>query len=212
MALDAVRVLVAEDNVLTRLGIVTMLEAESWIQIVGQADDGVAAVELFRKEKPDVLVTDLKMPKLDGVQLTRMVCQENPDARVLVLTHLDDEEDIFQALKAGARGYMTKDGIQGSELVVAVKTIHDGGRYLPAEIAARLADRMEQPELNARERQIIEKLSHGLTNQEIGESLSLNPRTARAYVSRILEKLGARSRTEAVSIALDRGILKRGRS
>jgi two-component system NarL family response regulator len=204
-----IRVLVAEDNALMRLGIVTMLRTQPDIDVVGEAPDGARAIALARQLRPDVLLLDLKMPTLDGVQVIANLCGASPEARILVLTHYDAEEDIFRAVRAGARGYLTKDA-QGEQIVEAIRTVHAGGRYLPAEIAGRLAERMSQPSLSPRELQVLEHVARGLTNREIARELSLTEKTAGAYVGNVLAKLGASTRTEAVAIGRERGLLPRG--
>jgi two-component system, NarL family, response regulator len=201
------RVLVADDNRLTRLGIVTVLELHDDLEVVGQAVDGAQAVTMFRDLKPDVLVVDLKMPHLDGVQVTTQICKDDPAARILVLTHYDGDENIFQALRAGARGYLTKD-IEGNELVEAIRALAAGGRFIPPEIASRVAERATRPELTPREQQVLERMAKGLTNKEIAQGLDISDRTIGVYVGNILAKLEAKTRTEAVTVATKRGLLE----
>ncbi|MDX2019338.1 MAG: response regulator transcription factor [Deltaproteobacteria bacterium] len=201
------RVLVADDNRLTRLGIVTVLELHDDLEVVGQAADGAQAVTMWRELKPDVLVVDLKMPHLDGVQVTTQLCKDDQNARILVLTHYDGDENIFQALRAGARGYLTKD-IEGNELVEAIRALAAGGRFIPPEIASRVADRANRPELTPREQQVLERMAVGLTNKEIAQELDISDRTIGVYVGNILSKLEAKTRTEAVTVARKRGLLQ----
>lgn len=201
------RVLVADDNRLTRLGIVTVLELHDDLEVVGQASDGAQAVTMWRECRPDVLVVDLKMPHLDGVQVTAQLCKDDPNARILVLTHYDGDENIFQALRAGARGYLTKD-IEGNELVEAIRALAAGGRFIPPEIASRVAERAARPELTPREQQVLERMAVGLTNKEIAQELDISDRTIGVYVGNILSKLEAKTRTEAVTVARKRGLLE----
>ncbi len=201
-----IKVLIAEDNMLTRLGTVTLLKTQPDLDVVGEAVDGAAAVSLFRKLKPDVLLLDLKMPVMGGVQVISTLVQQTPEARILVLTHYEGDEDIFKAIKAGARGYLTKE-MRGEEIIAAIRTVHAGDQYLPASIASRLADRMRQPSLSAREQQVLQGIFKGKTNKEIAQELQLSEKTTAIYVSNILSKLRAKTRTEAVSIALQRGLL-----
>jgi two-component system NarL family response regulator len=203
-----IRVLVAEDNFLTRFGTVMLLKTQADIEVVGEAADGARAVSMYRELQPDVMLLDLKMPVMHGVQVIASVLREAPAARILVLTFYDGDEDIFKAIKAGARGYLTKE-VHGEQILAALRAVHAGERYMPAEIASRLADRMQQPSLTAREQDVLELMFKGRTNREIARDLELSEKTAGFYVGNILAKLGAKTRTEAVSIALQRGIISR---
>jgi len=202
-----IRVLVADDNRLTRLGIVTMLRMHEELEVVGEAADGVEAVAKYRTLRPKVLVVDLKMPHLDGVQVTAQICREFPDAQILVLTHYDGDENIFQSLQAGARGYLTKE-TEGDELVTAVKTLAAGNKHIPPELASRVAERRGHLELTPREQQTLEGMARGLTNKEIGNELKLSDRTVGIYVANILAKFNAKTRTEAVTLGRKRGFLQ----
>lgn len=203
---EKVRVLVVEDNELTRVGIVTLLGTDPRLEVVGQAVDGVEAVKLHRTLRPDVVLMDLKMPGFDGIAATAHLVQETPPARVLVLTHYEGDEDIFRALRAGAQGYVTKN-LRGGELVAAILAVARGERHVPPEIARRLEQRQGQPELTLRERQVLRLLDEGRTNREIGEALGLAEKTVAVHVGHVLGKLGARSRTEAAAVARRRGLL-----
>jgi DNA-binding NarL/FixJ family response regulator len=198
---------VVEDNFYTRLGTVSFLRGQPGIEVVGEAANGEAALAVHAELQPDVTVVDLRMPGVDGVQLTTALCARREDERVLVLTHYEGDEDIFRALKAGARGYLTKEAA-GEDLVAAIRAVHAGKRFLPPEIAERMANRMLQPALTHREMQVLARVARGASNREIAGELALSERTVGLYVSSILGKLGARSRTEAVAIAQQRGILR----
>lgn len=202
----SIRILLAEDNLLTRLGTTTLLQTEPDFLVVAAADDGEQAVELYRSYHPDVAIVDLKMPRLDGVRAIAAIRAEDPEARILILTHYQGEEDIFQALKAGALGYVSKE-IRGEQLVEAIRAVAKGRRYLPAELAERLKEREQRPPLSPREREVLTLISKGLTNQQISDALGISPKTTAIYVGSLLQKLEAQSRTEAVAIAMDRGIL-----
>jgi two-component system, NarL family, response regulator len=202
-----IRVLVAEDNFYTRVGTVAFLREQPGIAVVGEATDGESALALFEQLRPDVLVTDLRMPGMNGVDLTATVCARCPAARILVLTHHQGDEDVFQALKAGALGYLTKEA-SGDQLLVAIRAIHDGQKYLPPEIRDQLRGRDGLPPLTERERQVLEEVADGASNREVAGNLGISERTVGLYVSSILNKLGARSRTEAAAIAARRGLLR----
>lgn len=201
-----IRILLAEDNLLTRLGTTTLLETENDLKIVATAVDGQNAVEQYELHKPDVAIVDLKMPKLDGIGAIEQIRKSDPTAKILILTHYQGEEDIFQALKAGAMGYVSKE-IRGEALIEAIRTVARGKRYLPPELAERLKDRDLRPALSPREREVLGLISKGLTNQQISEVLGISPKTTAIYVGSLLQKLDAQSRTEAVAIAMERGIL-----
>jgi len=201
-----IRILLAEDNLLTRLGTTTLLETESDLKIVATAVDGQDAVEQYALHKPDVAIVDLKMPKIDGISAIDQIRKSDPSAKILILTHYQGEEDIFLALKAGAMGYVSKE-IRGEALIEAIRTVARGKRYLPPELAERLKDRDLRPALSPREREVLGLISKGLTNQQISEVLGISPKTTAIYVGSLLQKLDAQSRTEAVAIAMERGIL-----
>jgi two-component system NarL family response regulator len=202
-----IRVLVVEDNFYTRLGTLTFLRSQPGIEVVGEAADGAQALELFDQVQPDVVVVDLRMPDVDGVRLTAWLCQRTPRPPVLVLTHYQGDEDIAAALAAGAQGYLTKEA-PGAELVTALRTLHAGERYLPTEIVQRLSTRDHQPPLTRRETQVLKEIAGGASNRDVAQALGLSERTVAVYVSRILSKLGAQSRTEAAAIGLRRGIVQ----
>jgi two-component system, NarL family, response regulator len=205
-----IRVLLVEDSHFTRLGIATLLRTEPEIEVVAEAANGNEALALFNEKRPDVVLTDIRMPDSDGIDLTRKLTALDPKGRVLVLSDYDGEEVVFQALRAGAQGYLTK-GVSGTELLTALRAVASGLRYFPPSISARLADRILQPNLTPREMQVLNGFLHGKTNQEIADDLSISKRTATMFVSKILFKLGARTRAEAVSIAIQRGLIEAGR-
>jgi DNA-binding NarL/FixJ family response regulator len=204
--LDGIRVLVAESNFYSRHGTVMFLREQLGMLVVGQAADGESALALFEEASPDVVIVDLRLPRLDGLQLAKEICARAPAVAVLVLTHHQGDEDIAQALKAGARGYLTKES-DGEELLAAIHAVHRGQRFLPPGIAERMSCRHGQLPLTRRERQLLEQIGDGASNREAAHALGVTERTAGIYVSRILSKLGACSRTEAVSIAVRRGLL-----
>jgi two-component system NarL family response regulator len=204
-----IRVLLVEDNFYTRLGTLAFLRAHPDIEVAGEAANGSQALAVFDELRPDVVVVDLRMPEMSGVPLIAALCRRAPEVRILVLTHHGGDEDIAAALKAGARGYLTKEA-PGAELVRAVRALRAGQRYLPPELVARLSARDKVPQLTRREGQVLQQIAEGASNRDIGRTLELSERTVGVYVSRILSKLDAQSRTEAVTIALRRGIVQLG--
>jgi len=206
-----IRVLVVEDNFYSRHGTVAFLREQPGIQVVGEACDGEAALKLFGESESDVVIVDLRMPHMNGVELARALIARAPQVRILVLTQYRGDEDIAQALNAGARGYLTKES-SGEELASAIRALHAGQRFLPPEIVESMSVRQQQPELTPRERELLQKIADGASNREAAAALGITERTAGLYVSRILSKLGARSRTEAASIGARRGLVPSERS
>jgi len=203
-----IRILVAEDNHLTRTGTVTLLESQADLQVVAEAENGAQAIERFKEHRPDVTVADLRMPLFDGIQVVAAIVGIDAKARVLMLTHYDGSEDVFRALEAGAAGYITKE-IRGEELINAVRRVHAGERYTPAHIKERLAEHAARPRLSPREAQVLERIYEGMRNVDIAADLEIGEKTVIMYVSNILSKLGVKSRTEAAKVALEQGLLPR---
>jgi DNA-binding NarL/FixJ family response regulator len=207
----AIRVLIAEDQRIVREGLVAILEDWDEIAIVGEATDGQQAVEQFARLRPDVVLMDLQMPVLDGPEATRRIRALAPEARILVLTTYVTDEFIFQALRAGAQGYLLKDA-SAEELVTAIRAVHEGQTLLAPPVAARLVSGVSGagggPEpLTQRELEVLMLLGRGRSNAEIADALAIAPRTAKVHVQNILGKLGAANRTEAVSLAVRRRLI-----
>jgi DNA-binding NarL/FixJ family response regulator len=207
MSEERIRILLGEDNFYTRLGTLVFLSAQPGIVVVGEATDGRRALALFDSLAPDVTVLDINLRLLDGVQVTAAIGSRNPDAAVVLLSAHPGEDEVARALKAGARGYLGKQG-SGEDLLSAIQSVHGGARYLPADIRERMASYAELPSLTPRERQVLEQVADGASNRETAAILGISQRTVGLYVSKILDKLGAQSRTEAVSIATHRGIIR----
>jgi DNA-binding NarL/FixJ family response regulator len=208
-AADEIRVLIVEDNFYTRLGAVAFLRRQPGVRVVGQACGGEQALALLGKTRPDVVLVDLRMPGMDGVRLASLLSAGFPRVGILILTHYDGEDDISRALKAGAHGYLTKEA-SGEELLAAIRAVHGERHFLPPDIARRMSARPLELELTRREHQVLEQVAQGASNREIAHSLGISLRTTEVYVSSILAKLGARSRTEAVAISVRRGLLSAG--
>ncbi len=199
-------ILSADDHPLIRSGLEAVISAESDLQMVGEAANGEQAVELYRKHRPDVVLMDLRMPVMDGLTAIRAILAEFPDAKIVALTTYEGDEDIHRALAAGARGYLLKDMMR-SELLNVIRTVRDGQRSIPPAIAARLAEYVPRVELTPRESEVLALMGKGFSNPEIANLLGRTESTMKVHVSNILQKLGATDRTEAVTVAIQRGIL-----
>ena len=203
---NRLQVLVAEDNRLVRMGIVAWLRLHDDIEVVGEAGDGAQAVTMTRALAPQVLLLDLRMPVLDGVEVIVQVMRDGPATKILVLSHYDGEEDVFRAVTAGARGYLNKD-CNPEEILKALRSVAGGGRHMGAQILDRLSDRLTHPELTRREMQVLEGISRGQTNRQIASELGISEKTCAFHVGSLMGKIGAQSRTEALALALKRGLL-----
>lgn len=203
-----IRVLVVDDHPLVRQGVVAVVAAESDMAVVGEAGDGRQAVEVFRKVRPDVALVDLGLPVLDGIGAMEAIRAEFPGSRFIALTVYQGDEDIHRALQAGAQAYLLKNA-PASQLVGAIRAVHAGLRRIPPEVASRISDRGPGAGLTTREIEVLKLVAGGCTNVEIARKLQITRGTAKWFVSSILSKLGVDDRTEAVTTALERGILHR---
>lgn len=201
-----IRVMVIDDHQIVRQGFVALINTEADMTVVVEGSDGQQAVELFAQHKPDVTLMDLRMPTLSGVEAIKAIRQQNPNARIIVLTTFDGDEDIYRALQAGAQSYLLK-GVSFDELTEAIRTVHAGQRRIPAAVAERLAERMAAEELTAREVQVLELIVRGKSNKEIGASLSISEATVKSHINSLLSKMGVADRTQAATTALQRGIV-----
>ncbi|HWZ57360.1 MAG TPA: response regulator transcription factor [Gemmatimonadaceae bacterium] len=200
------RILIADDHAIVLEGLVAMLGRQTDMSVVAEATNGVDAVELWLAHRPDVALIDLRMPRLDGVGVIEAIRRHHPGARIIVLTTYDTDEEVYQAMKAGARGYLLKDA-RREELLEVLRAVHAGEMRMPAALADRLARRISSDALTARELEVLASIARGQSNKEIGAELSISETTVKSHLKSIFEKLGATSRTDAVTAALRRGLI-----
>jgi DNA-binding NarL/FixJ family response regulator len=203
---DKIRILVAEDHLVARVGVSTIVNMQPDMTVVAEASNGQQAVELFRKHRPDVTLLDLRMPGMGGVEAATAIRAEFPTARMIALTTYGGDEDIRRALAAGVLAYLTKDVLH-DELLKAIRAVHVGQTYLPAAVAAALAAQLPRPDLSAREVQVLELIVRGLANKQIAYTLNIAEHTVKNHVKNILSKLGVQDRTQAATAAIQRGII-----
>jgi DNA-binding NarL/FixJ family response regulator len=203
---EMIRVLIVEDHNVVRQGLVALLNLVEGIRVVGEAADGMQAVEEHRKHQPDVTLIDLRLPKLSGVEVIQRVRAKTPQARFVVLTTYDGDEDIYRALKAGAKAYLLK-GMATEELMTTIREVHAGRSHIPAAIAERLAERMGTEDLTPREGEVLEQIVSGKSNKEIATTLEISEATVKTHINTLLSKLGVTDRTQAATAAIRRGIV-----
>ncbi|HEX5430843.1 MAG TPA: response regulator transcription factor [Bryobacteraceae bacterium] len=201
-----IRVLAVDDHPLVRKGIASILENEADMELVAEAGNGREAVAKYAEHRPDVVLMDLRMPQMDGIEATRAIRRDDPEARIIALTSYDGDQDIYRALEAGVRGYILKEMVH-TEVVKAIRTVDSGKRLMPPEVAERLSEYFPQVALTPREVEVLSFVARGLANKEIAHKLGTANGTIKMHVQNILEKLGASDRTHAVTIAMERGIL-----
>ncbi|TFI51802.1 response regulator transcription factor [Mastigocladus laminosus UU774] len=201
-----IRILIADDHPIVLQGLSALVGQQPGMIVVAEARNGREAVELFGIHHPDVALLDLQMPELTGVEAIQSIKSEFPQARIIILTTYDTDEDIYQGLKAGAKAYLLKDA-PTAELLNAIRTVHRGQKYIAVEVGAKLAARMEGPQLSEREREVLTHLVKGMSNQQISKALSISDGTVKFHVNHILSKLGVSDRTQAVIEALKRGLV-----
>jgi Response regulator containing a CheY-like receiver domain and an HTH DNA-binding domain len=201
-----IKVLLVEDHFMARLALRSILSDKSDVSIVAETDNGQEAIQLYAKLRPDVTVMDLGLPGTDGFDAIASIRQLNRSAKIVVLTNYDGSEDVYRALRNGAMAYLTKD-TSGQELIHAIVSAYQGNRYLPRAVRDRLAERIPCSELTPREEQVLKLISGGCSNQEIATKLEIAEKTVRIHVSSVLEKLGARDRTQAAIYAIQRGFV-----
>lgn len=200
------RVLVADDHPVVRDGLAAMLKTQEDFEVVGQVANGAEAITAFQVLSPDVLVLDLRMPGMDDFEATARILELDPAAQILIMTTYDGDEDIFRCLRLGAKGYLLKDA-PPSEILAAIRVVGGGGHYTSHTVAAKALRRMSQASLTQRELEVLVQLGHGHSNKEIARRLNITEGMAKTHVKAILAKLDAISRTDAVAIAVRRGLI-----
>jgi two-component system NarL family response regulator len=203
---ETIRVLVVEDHHVVRQGLVSLLNVVEGMEVVGEAADGVEAIAQYRKHQPDITLIDLRLPRMSGVDAIQRIRMESPNARFIVLTTYDGDEDIYRALKAGAKAYLLK-GMTTDELIAAIRVVHAGKSHIPQAIAEKLAERMGVEELTPREMDVLEQIVSGKSNKEIADELGVSEATVKTHINSLLGKLGVTDRTQAATAAIRRGIV-----
>jgi len=203
---EPIRILVVDDHAIVRKGLVALLNTVEGLSVVGEASDGEQAILAHRNYKPDITLMDLRLPKIGGADAIARIRQENPAARIIVLTTFDGDEDIFRALQAGAKGYLLK-GMDAAELTDAIRAVYAGKSKIPSVVAEKLAGRMGGPALTTRELEVLKRIVAGRSNKEIAGDLHISEATVKTHINSILGKLGVSDRTQAATTALQRGIV-----
>jgi two-component system, NarL family, response regulator len=207
---NVIRVLIADDHPVVREGLAAILRSEPDIQVVAEATDGAHACALYDQYLPDVAILDLRMPRKDGLQVvTELTSSRRPKPRIIVMTTYETEDDVRRALQAGAKSYLVK-GALPEQILETVRRVAAGEALVPSKIASVLTESLARPELSPRELQVLRELAAGNSNKEIGQMLQITEHTVKAHLKSILVKLGATGRTEAIAIAIKRGLIRKG--
>jgi DNA-binding NarL/FixJ family response regulator len=201
-----IRILIVDDHPVVLAGLTSMLGTQAGMEVAGSASGGEEALQMLQRTPVDLLLLDLRMPGMSGIDTLHALKRAKISIRVVILTSFETDEDIYRAVQAGAQGYLLKDAPQ-ADMIDAIRAVHSGKRYFPRHIAARLAERMMRTNLTARELEVLNMLARGLTNKQIGHALEISDNTVRNHVNSIIEKLEVSDRTEAATTAIHRGII-----
>src|SRR6266849_1648846 len=204
---DSIRVLCVDDHPLLREGIAALVKSQRDMELVAVAGSAREAILSFREHRPDVTLMDLRLPDMSGIDTMIAIRSESSDARIIMLTTFEGDVEIRRALEAGARGYMLKS-MPPQELIEGIRQVHAGKKYIPPEVGSHLAEHMGEERLTAREVEVLCQIAEGERNSDIANQLSISEETVKVHVKHIMEKLGAKDRTQAVAIAIRRGIIR----
>ena len=205
-AVKTARVLVADDHPVVRAGLVALVSQQRDLELVAEAENGERAVTLYREHQPDVVLMDLRMPVLDGVEAIRAITAEFPAARILALSTYEGDVDIRRALDAGARGYLVKDMLL-TDVLTAIRAVQRGERVIPPAVAAQLAKHLERSQLTGREVEVLQLVAKGLSNKQAADAIGRTEETVKIHLKNIYAKMSVADRTEAVTVALTRGLI-----
>jgi two-component system NarL family response regulator len=201
-----IRILIADDHPVAREGLAAIIERREDMEVVGEACDGKAALEAYERLLPDVTLMDLRMPEMDGTEAIQEIRKKHPDAQIIILTTYDTDENIFRGLRAGAKAFLLKDAPR-ERLMEAIRAVAAGQTDIPQDIASKLATRMSAPELTRRETEVLHSMAAGKSNLEIGNLLCISEGTVKSHVNSILSKMKVSDRTQAVTLAIKRGLV-----
>jgi DNA-binding NarL/FixJ family response regulator len=201
-----IRIVVVDDQAVVRQGFVSLINTVADMEVIAEGTNGQQAIDLYREHRPDVMLIDLRMPVLTGVEAIAAIRKEFSGARMIVLTTYDGDEDIYRSLQAGAQGYLLKD-VFFEDLEDAIRKVHAGSRRIPSIVAERLAERMSGSDLTGRELEVLQQIVAGRSNKEIGSQLNISEATVKSHINNILSKLGVSDRTQAATTALQRGLV-----
>jgi DNA-binding NarL/FixJ family response regulator len=201
-----IRIMVVEDHHIVRHGLVALLRTVDGFDVVTEASNGEEAIKSYQRLLPDITLMDLRLPVISGVEAITRICRTYPDARIIVLTTFDGDEDIYRALQAGARGYLLK-GMDSEDLIDAIHSVHGGKSRIPPAVAERLAERMRGQQLTERETDVLQLIVGGKSNRDIAAGLFISESTVKTHINSLLGKLGVSDRTQAATTALQRGIV-----
>jgi two-component system, NarL family, response regulator len=202
----SIRIMVVDDHPIVRSGLVLMINYTPNMEIVAEANNGLEAIGLFRQQRPDVTLMDLRMPEMSGADAIAAIHQEFTEAKIIVLTTYDGDEDIYKGLKAGAKGYIFKNA-PVDEIIRAIKMVNEGRKYIPPEVGEKLSERLNRPQLSNRELDVLKLVARGLSNQQIASELYISESTVKYHINSVLSKLGVSDRTQATLVAIKRGIV-----
>ena len=205
----AIRVLIADDFPVVREGLVTIVNSQQDMSVVAEASDGEAAIQQFQRHHPDVVLMDMRMPRMDGLSALAAIRKIDSQAKVILLSAFAGDDLVYRGIRAGAKSYLLKNGPR-QDLLGTIRSTHNNDAGLPAAIAAKLVDRLARSELSPREMEVLRLMAEGKSNKEIGTALFITEGTVKAHVSKLLRKLSVTGRTEAVNMALQHGIVALG--